>query len=74
MITYQINIVPKWEINFTKDYFVSVKNKVHNLKTGKEIKISLKGYTKGYNLNGKFYSLLQLRKSLIKYKEINCPF
>lgn len=74
MLVYQINIVPKWQIKGYDNYFVSDKNKVHNLKTGKELKMQLKGYTKGYYLNSKFVSLFILRGLLTKIEKQNAPF
>lgn len=70
----QINIVPKWQFNFTDNYIISDCNKVVNLKTRKILRMQLKGYTKGYYLHGKFYSLQNLRTKLIKIKRTNYPF
>jgi hypothetical protein len=74
MFTYQINIVPKWLINGYDLYFVDNKNKVRNKETGKMLQMQLKGYTKGYYLNGKFLSLKQIRPLLVKYVEESLPF
>jgi len=73
-LVYQINIVPKWQIKGYENYFVSDKNKVHNLKTGRELKMQLKVYTKGYYLNSKFISLCVLRGLLVKIKTEKPPF
>ena len=45
-----------------------------NLKSGKQIKQTVVGYTVGYCINSKFYSLKKLRQSLVKTKEEDCPF
>ena len=74
MPIYQTNIIPKWLIKNEPNYFVDDKNKVYNLKTGKPLQMQLKGYTKGFYLSGKFYSLIQLRPLLFKYKEDKIPF
>lgn len=74
MLTYQIHIVPKWEIKEHPLYFVDDKNKVRNYNTGKILQMQLKGYTKGYYLNGVFKSLHQIRKLLIKIKKQKLPF
>lgn len=74
MFVYQYNIVPKWNIKNEENYFVASDSNVYNLKTKKKLQMQLKGYTKGYYLSGKFYSLTQLRKLLIKIDKINCPF
>jgi hypothetical protein len=47
---------------------------VRNINTGKMLQMQLKGYTKGYYLNGRFKSLKQIRKLLRKYKEEKLPF
>ena len=74
MLNYQTNIVPKWSIYNEPNYFVDEKNKIYNYKTGKCLQMQLKGYTKGYYLSGKFYSLIKLRPLLIKIKKENLPF
>ncbi len=74
MITYQINIIPKWAIIGHPLYFIDSENKLRNINTGKALQMQLKMYTKGYYLNGKFYSLKQLRILLIEYKTEHCPF
>lgn len=74
MLHYQINIIPKWTITGHELYFVDDKNKVRNIQTGQALQMQLKGYTKGYYLNGKFKSLLQIRKLLTRYKEEKLPF
>lgn len=74
MYIYQINIVPKWQIINVPNYFIGNDNKVYNLKTGKKLQMQLKGYTKGYYLSGKFYSLKQLRPLLTKIKKEYSPF
>lgn len=74
MFHYQINIIPKWTITGHELYFVDSENNVRNIQTGKTLQMQLKGYTKGYYLNGRFKSLLQIRKLLIRYKEEKLPF
>ena len=74
MITYQINIVPKWIVKWHELYFIDDNNKMRNINTGKVLQMQLKGYTKGYYLNGKFLSLKQIRPLLEKYVENTCPF
>lgn len=74
MISYQIHIVPKWIITGHELYFVDDKNKVRNINTGKVLQMQLKGYTKGYYLNGCFKSLSQIRPLLKKYKKESLPF
>ena len=74
MITYQIHITPKWEVEGFPLYFVDDKNKMRNINTGKILQMQVKGYTKGYYLNGNFKSLSQIRLLLKKYKQEKLPF
>lgn len=74
MFSYQINVVPKWVIEGYDLYFVDDNNKVRNKKTGKILKMQLKGYTRGYYFNGKFLSLRQIRPLLKKFKKEKIPF
>ena len=70
MTVIHANIVPKWRLNFTDNYIVADNNKVYNTKTNTLLQMQLKGYTKGYYLHGKFYSLNVLRKHLVKIEKI----
>ena len=74
MFHYQIEVVPKWVIHGHELYFIDDKNKVRNIQTGKVLQMQLKGYTKGYYLNGQFKSLKQIRPLLRRYKEPELPF
>lgn len=74
MFVYQQNIIPKWLIKDHDLYFIDTENKVRNKQTGKVLQMQLKGYTKGYYLNGRFYSLSQLRVLLVKFVKENLPF
>ena len=74
MLIYQINIIPKWAILGFDLYFIDSENKVRNRKTGKILQMQLKGYTRGYYLSGKFYSIKKVRPLLIKFKEEKLPF
>ena len=74
MTAKEIIVIPKWKFDFTDTYFVCVNNKVFNIKTRKYLQMQLKGYTKGYYLHGKFYSLSKLRNHLFKIQRQYCPF
>ena len=74
MLHYQINIVPKWIIEGYQLYFIDDNNKVRNIRTGKVLQMQLKGYTKGYYLNGHFLSLTKIRTLLKKYTCEQLPF
>ncbi len=74
MLIYQSNIVPKWIIKGYDNYIIANDNNIYNIKTRRKLKMQLKGYTKGYYLNGKFLSLSQIRKITTKYVDEDCPF
>ena len=74
MIDYKQIVVPKWVIKEYPDYFIDADDKLRNFKNGKILKMQLKGYTKGYYLNGCFKSLHQIRPLLVRYKEESLPF
>jgi hypothetical protein len=69
-ITYAYNYV----LNFAENYAFTKCKKCINLKTNREIKKVYNNGCIGYNINGKFYSLTELRKHLKKIEIINCPF
>lgn len=60
------NIKAKWLIEGQPDFFIAEDKKMYRLKTQREIKLTLNGYTKGYYLNRKFFSLHQLRPLIRK--------
>lgn len=74
MNTISINYNYNWKLKNAENYVFSDCGKCFNLKRNKQVKKVLKGYTVGFNINGKFHSLNTLRKELIKVKIIDCPF
>ena len=74
MIKYQQDVIPKWLIEGHQLYFIDDKNKVRNMKSGKVLQMQLKGYTKGYYLNGRFLSLKQIRPLLKNIYANDCLF
>jgi hypothetical protein len=59
-------ITASWYIEGITGFIVGEDNKMYNIATRREIKMVLNGYTKGYYLNRKFYSLTRLRPLLRK--------
>jgi hypothetical protein len=59
-------LVPiKWQIIGHQNYGFAANKRCYNLTTGFEVRQVVKGgYTRGYNLGGKFYSLSRLRPLL----------
>ncbi len=72
----QKHIIPKWIIKGYPNYVISHDKKLYNIKTGIELKKKVKGgYTVGYNLNGKFKSLENIKPLINYYKKLeNLPF
>lgn len=56
----------KWLIEGFPDYFIGDDKKMYCFSKQKSVNMVLNGYTKGYYLNRKFYSLNKLRPLLIK--------
>lgn len=55
-------------------YQVNSKFDITNTKTNKQLKRTVKGYTIGYYIQDRFYSLKQLQSMLKEKKEVVCPF
>lgn len=55
-------------------YNVNSKGVITNTQTGNILKKTVKGYTIGYYINGRFYSLNALRKHLVLIENQYCPF
>ena len=68
------NINIKFEIKEATKYGVTADGRVFNQQTRRELKRCLIGLTPGYCINGKFQSLKQLRKRLVKPQKIKVPF
>lgn len=64
----------EWVIKNHPKYGITKNGIVVNLATGKILKRTLKGYTKGYYIQGNFYSLSKLRTMLEKIPDAECPF
>jgi hypothetical protein len=63
-----------WELDYAPNYQFDKKGNCFNIKTGRQIKQTMIGYTIGYCIQGKFKSTKQLRKHLVKIKNIKTPF
>ena len=60
-----LDLYCKYRIKFSPNYVFTIEPKLLvNLKSGRIINQIMKGSTIGYILNGKFYSLIQLREYL----------
>lgn len=74
MITITKSIVFKWKLSFNNSYQWTNENELYNVKTMRKIKKTVNGYSVGYWIAGKFITLENLRKSLVKINKIECPF
>lgn len=68
--TYEL----KWTLSFAPEYQFTKCGKCINVKRGKEVRKILNGYSVGFCIKGKFYTLEKLRKSLTKIEDKICPF
>ena len=74
MNTISVTYSYKWTLDFNSDYVFTDCGKCFNLKRSKQIKKVLRGYSVGYNIASKFYTLTNLRKHLVKIKKQETPF
>jgi hypothetical protein len=68
----KVNLI--WMLDFAENYQFDKLGKCYNVTTGREIKQTVVGYTLGFCIKGKFYSIKRLRRSLVKIEKTNCPF
>lgn len=74
MPTITKSITFKYELDLNPNYKWSNENKLYNVKTMREIKKTVNGYSVGYWISKKFYTLSFLRSHLVKINKIECPF
>ena len=74
MITITKSIVFKWKLDFSDLYQWTTTGKLYNVKTMREIKKTVNGYSVGYWVNKKFWTVRNLRKHLVKIENERCPF
>lgn len=74
MITISNTYKLKWQLSFAPEYQFTECGKCVNMKRGKEVRRILIGYSVGYCIKGKFYTLAKLRTSLQKIEINTCPF
>lgn len=72
-IVVTVNYVCKWRLRDAPNY-VFGKGKCFNVKTGRELKQVYNNGSIGYNINGRFRTLVSLRKCLEFIKPLDCPF
>jgi hypothetical protein len=72
VFTKKVDLV--WMVDYAKNYQFDRKGNCYNIKTSKQLKRAVVGYTEGYCIKSKFKSLKYIRKHLVKIKKVDCPF
>ena len=68
---YQFVFIPKWKIKGYDNYYFTVDKVLFNSKTNRKSKQVVRSCSRGYNLNGKFVTLENLKPLLTKVKKQN---
>ena len=74
MTTITKSIVFNWKLDFSESYKWTTTGQLYNTKTMREIKKTVNGYSVGYWINKKFWTLRNLKKHLVKIEKEICPF
>lgn len=74
MATITKSIHFKWKLSFAEHYKWTTENELYNTKTMRKIAKNVNGYSVGYWINKKFYTVKNLRKYLLKIENEYCPF
>lgn len=75
MFITQTNIIEvRWEIEGVPGYGFGSDKKLYNLKTSRNVKMTVKGYTKGFQIKKRFLTLNKLRPLLIRPVNFDVPF
>jgi len=74
MTTITKSVTFKWKLDFSELYQWTTTGKLYNVKTMREIKKTVNGYSVGYWINKKFWTVRNLRKHLVKIEDSKCPF
>ena len=64
----------KWSIKGEDNYAITECGKIINIKTKHVLKLCMKGYTKGYNIGGKFMTKETINKLSYIKLETKTPF
>lgn len=68
--TYNID----WRLKFAPNYAITNDGIVINVQRNKVLKRTVVGYSIGYYIESKFYTLKYLRTQLVKQQKIKIPF
>ena len=64
----------KWRLKTNHDYVWTTCKKLVNIRTGREIKKTIKGLTAGYWIGKRFIKLDTLRSEIELIEDEHCPF
>ena len=67
MITITKSITFKWKLSFNDSYKWTQEGELYNSQTMRKIKKTVNGYSIGYWISGKFYTIKNLRKFLVNH-------
>jgi hypothetical protein len=68
---YQFIYIPKWSIKSYDYFYFTTENKLYNSRTNRILKKRVKCSSVGYELDGKFITLKNLKPLLVKVKKQN---
>lgn len=72
VFTKKVDLV--WMLDYANNYQFDKDGNCYNIKTNKELKRTVIGYTEGYCIKGEFKSLKFFKKHLIKIQKEECVF
>ena len=71
-VSYVVEL--RWQIKDKPHYKWSTCKRLYNLKTGREIKKTMKGRSVGYWIGKKFISISKMKNNVELIKNDTCPF
>lgn len=71
---FKIPLALKWQHKDLPHYKLSACGKLINTMRGTEVRMVLKGYTRGFNIAGVFVSLVKIKTKMQPIKKQECPF
>jgi hypothetical protein len=71
---YKLVHIPKWKIRGFDYYYFTFDKKLFNSRTNRFSKKVVRGYSVGFNLNGKFYTLDKMKSKTYLIAQENNDF
>ena len=69
-----VTYMAKWRLKTNHDYVWTTCKKLVNIRTGREIKKTIKGLTAGYWIGKRFIKLDTLKSGIELIEDEHCPF